>query len=224
MRRWSLIILACLCTAARLFAAEAVEDLEVRHFEVFADDRPIGSHSLQIWKQNDRTTVVMKSNVALKVLLIRYSHMFDGQEVWDGSSLIAAEATTNANGKKFHLRLKGNGDKVLLQCQDRVVKADAPQMTTAYSRLPPGIRHEQKVRLLDLDDGELATTIWRFAGNDELIVADRRVPCGKWEVTGELEAELWFDAGGWLVRQKTVEQGHPAELRLTSILRERAKP
>jgi hypothetical protein len=224
MLRNGLIVTACLLAVTDSAGAASDGPVELREFDVRVDDHPVGVHHLRIRQQDGRTLVAMKSDVAVQVLLYRYSHVSDAQEVWSGASLLAVDAHTNANGKKSRLRLKRNADRALIQFQDRISKTEPPHQTTAYSRLPPGIQHEQTVRLLNLDDGELVKTTWHSVEDAKFRVADDMIECRKWVVKGGREAELWFDAAGWLVRQKTMEQGHPTELRLTSIQRERTVP
>ena len=47
--------------------------------------------------------------------------------------------------------------------------------------------------------------------------------CRHFKVTGSSPADLWFDEQDRLVRQKSVEEGHPIELRLRRIREQAAE-
>ncbi|MFO0917910.1 MAG: DUF6134 family protein [Planctomycetaceae bacterium] len=224
MLRWSVILLIGVGVGAFASAGEPADLVEIREYEVRADNRPVGRHTLKIHERNGRTLVTMNSSIAVNILLYHYSFMFDAREIWDGESLLSVEARTNANGKRSLLKLKRNDERALIQFQDQVTRTEPPEATNSFARMPPGMENHQAIRLLNLDDGTVAKTTWHAGENVKFRVDDRAVPCRKWVVEGDLQAELWFDDGGWLVRQKTNEQGHPTELRLISLAQEKTIP
>ena len=65
--------------------------------------------------------------------------------------------------------------------------------------------------------GSLDVLSHQLYGAKALTVADQRLTCSRWRITGGVEVELWFDSQGLLVRQVGMEDGHHTELRLVSI-------
>lgn len=205
------------------WTADKPEPAEVREFEILVDDKPVGTHVMRIRDQGDRFAVTLTSDVEVKVLFYRYRYHFHAKEQWDNNRLTSFHAVTNDNGKKVRVQWKRDSDNSVLLFQDRLAEIKPPHQTTSYSRLPPGAEETRQLRLLKLDDGEEIATTWKPAEESEWRVKDRAIRCRKWVVEGDVEAELWFDAAGWLVRQQTVERGHRSELRLTSLERAPAK-
>ena len=71
-------------------------------FDVWLDDRPIGSHSFEMTGNGDETRVVSLANYEVKVLFVKvyeYSHRAD--EVWRGDCLVGLASETDDNGKPF---------------------------------------------------------------------------------------------------------------------------
>jgi hypothetical protein len=200
------------------------EPTETREFDVLVDDRPVGIHVMRIREDGQQAVVAMRSDVEVRVLLYRYVYVFDSQETWDGHRLVSFHSLTSDNGKKIRVQLKRDANHSLVQFQDHKTKIEPPHQTTAYSRLPPGVEKPRTLRLLNLDDGESVSVTWSPGEEVKLQVADRSIPCRKWIVNGAVNAELWFDRAGWLVRQRTLERGHRSELRLTSIRQGRIAP
>jgi hypothetical protein len=205
------------------WTADKPEPAEIREFEILVDDKPVGTHIMRIRDQGDRSAVTLTSDVEVKVLFYRYRYHFHAREQWDNNRLTSFHALTNDNGKKVRVQWKRDSDNSVLLVQDRLAEIKPPHQTTSYSRLPSGADETRQLRLLKLDDGEEIATTWTPAEESEWRIGDRAIRCRKWVVEGDVEAELWFDAAGWLVRQQTVERGHQSELRLTSIELETAK-
>lgn len=221
--RWLLIgVVVFFLTPVR--AGDEFEPTETREFEVLADGRPVGVHVMRIREEGPQATVVMKSDVQVKVLLYRYIYVFDSKETWDGERLMSFDSMTSDNGKKTRVQLKRDTEHSLIQFRQQRDKIQHPHQTTAYSRLPPGIEETRTLRLLNLDDGVVVSTTWSPEEVEKIPLDDRSIRCRRWVVGDGLNAELWFDDSGWLVRQRTLERGHRSELRLTSIRREQVKP
>jgi hypothetical protein len=212
------------CVTTPSFGAERDVVAETREFDVLVDDKPVGVHTLRIRDNGERTVVEVKSDVTVRVLFYRYTYAFEGKETWDREQLVALEARTNDNGKRTRLQFKRNANRSVMKFQQQVAEIPPPHQTTSYTRLPADAANSRTIRLLNVDDGELASTTWTAAERGDFPLEEGPIRCRKWIVDGDVKAELWFDDAGWLVQQKSIEQGHRTELRLTAIRREQAKP
>ena len=54
---------------------------------------------------------------------------------------------------------------------------------------------------------------------EPLAIGRQQVTCSRYRLSGDLEADLWFDGQNRIVRQKTIEDGYPTEVRLTRVHR-----
>ena len=195
-------------------------DPEQRLFTVRVDGKPAGEYRMAIRTGDDGAEVMTGSAaVHVKHLLGQYRYSYEGTEVWKDGRLQLLDAVSDDDGKRatVHAAVEATGMRVVVNGQSRTARPDA--WTTTYWRLPPAGVRGPALALLDVDTGESLTARLEVVGPTRLMVAGRPLDCTRYRVTGQAQAELWYDAQGRLVRQETVEDGHKTVLELREVRR-----
>jgi hypothetical protein len=91
------------------------------------------------------------------------------------------------------------------------------QLTTNYWREPAAGVDARAITVLDADNGKLYDEKIEPLGQQELTIGGQRIVANAYRLKGKLDVELWFDNQGLLVRQVGNEDGHPTEVRLSSV-------
>ncbi len=78
--------------------------------------------------------------------------------------------------------------------------------------------------MLEPDTGTVRNVALNFVGLESVSIQGQQISCNHFRVSGEKAAELWFDRENRLVRQQTVEQGCPTEIRLVQMQRSATPP
>ncbi|HEX4149008.1 MAG TPA: DUF6134 family protein, partial [Pirellulales bacterium] len=138
-------------------------------------------------------------------------------ETWQQDRLLAVDNRAVDGGKNLSLRAQVLPQGSTVEVKDAPARA-APivMMSTNYWRLPPSTAG--KFSILESDNGKIYAVDLQRVGPDEIVVENQKLPCTRYRLSGDAEADLWFDARNRLVRQQTVEQGHATELRLTRLV------
>ena len=216
------------CWLGTLFILAVIEmgtaraaDTETRTFSVTIDKKPAGEYRLTIARQDDGTvTVDAQADVNVRFLLVKYSYLFRGKELWKDGRLVQLDSTCNDDGKNYTVaaRAEENGLRVRVNGQERLARADV--WVTTYWCLPNPNYRNQAVPLLDADTGKDIAARLRFVAQVQLSVAGQMQTCTHYQVTGGgLQVDLWYDAQERMVRQEAVEDGHRTVLQPTQIRR-----
>jgi hypothetical protein len=91
--------------------------------------------------------------------------------------------------------------------------------TSSYWRMPAPALRGVPLRLLDVDTGKTLAVRFDVLGTVRLAVAAQTIDCTQCRVSGQSQAELWYDAQRRLVRQVSVEDGHRTVLDLKEVRR-----
>lgn len=194
---------------------------ETRSYEVIAKDKPVGNITIRIDQTPNGSTVARTdTSVEASFLLIKYHYEFHDQEVWNGDQLVQLQSSTNDNGRPTTVAVTGSPSDSNIQVQGQASRVGPPlKMTENYWRLPSTAAITGNFYLLEPDTGILRNASLKFVGLESLNVQGQQIACNHFRVSGDAAAELWFDGENRLVRQQTVEQGYPTELRLVQIRR-----
>lgn len=192
--------------------------IETREFEVRVDNRVAGTHSLVIKSDGDRRTVKIQTDVKVDVIVYAYVFKLRGTEIWRDGQLEETDIRCEDGGKKrsFSLKTEGTIQQVVFNGKS-VPKASNVAMTTTYWKLPPTSLRQKSLPIVDVDTGAIGDATLQLVGPDTVAAGDRNFTCQHFKIDGPSPAELWFDEQGHLVRQKSVESGHPMELKLKQI-------
>jgi hypothetical protein len=176
---------------------------EQRDFIIYVDGDQAGSYSMSITQRDDGSqTMSSVANVRVKYLggLKVYRYSYQGTETWKGGRLVHFNSTSNDDGKEFTVLAVpgGNGLRIRVNSRERVVRPDI-WLTTYWHLVDPRFRNGG-VPLVDADTRELQN-------------------CTHYRVSGDTQAELWYDSQERLIRLRSWSDGHRYELVLSRIRR-----
>jgi hypothetical protein len=196
-------LLALLIVPARADNPAATTKIH-RVFDIVRGNDKIGTDTIDIERQNDTTTVKIKTDVSVKVMFIeayRYEHSCN--EVWKNGQLIAFKSQTNDNGTKHSVDVTAQPDKLSMQADGKYVelpKATAPESLwdkdaiNRFDAFDPDTGKRMSIKVTDL--GTEPLTIHGVSHQaHHYKVADT--------LTGEFARDLWYD-GDVLVRTKII--------------------
>jgi hypothetical protein len=191
---------------------------EQRVFTVLVDGRPAGEYRLTVGADADGTeTMTGVAAVRVRHVLGQYRYSYQGSEVWKDGRLVRLDAATDDDGKKCDVRAAAEAAGLRVEANGQARLAPLDSWPTTYWRLPPTERRGRPLTLLDVDTGQSLAARLDAVGPARLTVAGRPLDCTRYRVTGQAQAELWFDAQDRLVRQETIEDGHKTVLELRDV-------
>jgi hypothetical protein len=191
---------------------------EVREFDIFVKGKPAGRSTIRIRTASDgRITANTEAKVSLSFVVYTYRYEYHGSETWHNGRLLETQSQAVDDGKRLGVRatVDGQGSRIALVGQP-VQQGPILWMTTSYWHLPR-IEPSAALTILDADTGRQLVSRLERVATETFPLAGGRAPCTHYRLIGDANAELWFDASDRLVRQKTVEDGYPTELRLARL-------
>lgn len=192
---------------------------EVREFEVFIKDKPAGKSTMRITDAADGAIqVATEVKVELNYLVYVYRYDYHGRETWRGGRLVSAENRATDDGQQFAARLQAGARGARIESNGQVRTVPTVDLSTNYW-CGPDLARGAEFSVMNADRGTLHAVRVERIGAERVVVGGRPIACTHLRISGETEADLWVDRGNRLVRQKTVEDGYPTELRLARITR-----
>lgn len=189
---------------------------EVREFEILVKDKPAGTSTVRISDADGTTRVATDVSVKLNYLVYVYRYEFHGEETWRGERLISADNRATDDGRNFSARVTIDRNGALIEADGRTSRVASVDMTTNYWRAPD-LAGGTCFSLMNADRGTMHNVTIQCAGHEKVVVDRQEIECTRYRVGGEVEADLWFDRQGRVVRQKSVEDGYPTEVVLRRI-------
>jgi hypothetical protein len=156
----------------------------------------IGSHSVSFSRNGGDLVVDVAINIEVKFLFIAvHSLVAERRETWRDGRFVGYKSHTDENSDLFDVSARAEGDKLIIEGPDGKVEADGSVFPT-HPWNPEVVNGAVQ---MDTKTGALLNVSVAPAGNEAIDVAGKPVQTSKYEVTGDLERELWFDAdGNWI--------------------------
>jgi hypothetical protein len=194
---------------------------ETRDFTVTIDRKPAGKFSMTIARQDDGTvSVAVAANVRVSYLVYKYHYSYQGTEVWKNGRLLSLNSNSYDNGKSYLVAVTGESDALRVRVNGTEHKSRPDAWTTTYWHSPDPRFRNQKVPLLDADTGKDIISTLQFLGTDRIRVVGQDQDCSHYRIVGGgLQVELWYDPQERLVRETSIEDGHPTIMDLAQIRR-----
>jgi hypothetical protein len=195
-------------------------EVEVRDFTVSVDGKRAGDAHMNLNRQDDgTTTVAWDTDISVTIFVVTYKYSYRGQEVWKDGRLQRLESTCNDDGKRYVVaaNVEGKDLRVRVNGQERLTRGDV--WLTSYWQQPDAKLVNQVVPLLDADTGRDLDARLQFLGTEQRGVAGQAVSVNHYRLTGKVQADLWYDPSGRLVREEWLEQGHRTVLELSRLHR-----
>jgi hypothetical protein len=212
-------LLAAWAVLAPAWAVQAA-DIETRDFTVLVDGKRAGEAHMTIHHKDDGVTVfTCDTDVKVRVLFVTYTYSYRGREVWKNGRLQTFASATNDDGKRYQVTANAQEDglHVTVNGRERVVSADV-WLTSCWS-LPEAKRRDEAIPLLDADTGRDLECRIRKIGEVQIPVAGELQNVTRYQLTGKVLVDVWYDGTDRLVRQEWIEDGHRTALELVRIRR-----
>jgi hypothetical protein len=199
-RAYLLAVLLVLSAEARALDAPASYRYRIHH-QIFGD---IGEHRMAVARRGDAIVVEHTAELAVEILEFTAFHRRTRfREVWRDDRLIEFDGLIEDNGEPFPVSARAEGDRLVIDGSAGRIEAP-PGTTPSEPSLEFAIRREW---FFDSKTGELLNATVTPAGREPLKLGDRVVDAIKYEVTGDLEQQVWFDATGAWVQWRLWRQG-----------------
>ena len=210
-------VLLCLALSAALAQGASTER---RVFAVLVDGKPAGECRLVYTIGDDGSeTLSGAAAVRVKRVLGSYHYNYEGTEVWKANRLEKMSCSSDDDGKKCTLQAAAEQSGLRVTVNGKTFLTRASAWPTSYWRLPAPQLLNQALPLLEADTGKVLNGRLDAGGTVTLNAARLAIPCTFYRVTGQAQADLWFDAQGRLVREVTIEDGHRTVIELKELSR-----
>ncbi|HVO03107.1 MAG TPA: DUF6134 family protein [Candidatus Cybelea sp.] len=196
---------ALISTAGFAAAAPAEGDWPGRAgryvFDITRDGSAIGTQSIDVAQDGDKTIAVTESTVAVKMLGVTVYRMHQViTETYQGQKLVALVAETKDPDGLRTVQLARDGDHWSGLLGKKAVAFDcdclASTMWQAASIAGP--------QIIEASQGKLQTITVEDRGSETLDLPEGRVLAHHLSVKGGIEREVWYDAAGNLVAAQQV--------------------
>ena len=115
--------------------------------------------------------------------------------------------STNDDGKKHWLRLRANGNTISGSNEKGNIRLSQALTTDNYWNISEFYRHNNRLCLLDLQDGILRySTIVRMS-DDMLALKGRMLRCVHLKLVPE-KKQIWLTPSGIIIKREEIEEGN----------------
>lgn len=199
-----LLLISSIALAAAL-PVSAADSAEQWHFEVFIDDKAVGSHTFSVQEEGDTRTVESMADFKYRLLFLTlYNYEHDNREVWDGPCLQRIESSTNANGKRYSVEGWQREDAFVVDSGKG--REDLPECIMTFAYWNPDFL--QQSRLLNTQNGEFLKVSVSEPVTETVQVKGTDTPVQSYRLAaGELELDLWYTADQQWVGLQTEAKG-----------------
>jgi Family of unknown function (DUF6134) len=171
------------------------------HHQIFGD---IGEHRMTLARAGDAIVVEHTAELAVDILgLTAFHRRTRFREVWQSDRLIEFEGLVVDNGEPFPVSARAEGDRL-------VVEGSAGRTLAPAATAPSEPSIERAIRrdwFFDSKTGALLNATVTPASREPLKIGDEVVEATKYEIAGELDQHVWFDAAGAWVQWRLWRQG-----------------
>jgi Family of unknown function (DUF6134) len=193
-------ILLVLSAEARALDAPASYRYRIHH-QIFGD---IGEHRMTLARAGDAIVVEHTAELAVDILgLTAFHRRTRFREVWQSDRLIEFEGLVVDNGEPFPVSARAEGDRL-------VVEGSAGRTLAPAATAPSEPSIERAIRrdwFFDSKTGALLNATVTPASRELLKIGDEVVEATRYEIAGELDQHVWFDAAGAWVQWRLWRQG-----------------
>jgi hypothetical protein len=184
-----------------------------RNFTVLRDGNQIGTHSITMSQNGDEKIVDVEVALAVKIAFItvfRLEHR--NRETWRAGRLLKIDTKTNDNGKDFKVDGNANATGFDLVVNGERTAIPKPIIPTSYWN-PATVDQDL---LLNSVNGKLLKVGIKPTLSESVKTWTGPVSADKYEMRGDLDIDLWYDAGKHIVRLAFESKGSVIAYDLTS--------
>lgn len=192
--------------AAVILGLGGVARAESFAFTIFKESDPIGHDTYTITTDGDEKTVHVETKTDVKVLFVSYYYRHSRTEVWKGTTLESFVSDTDDDGTRHHVEAYQDGGKL-------VATVDGAHKTLPANAIPFTLWTRDMMTpttpLFDIAD--LAPLKLQFIdkGNASLSLAGRTVAVRHYQISGDLQWDMWYAPDGTLLKTAFKRMGYP---------------
>ena len=177
------------------------------NFEVYLDDKKVGTHLFEIMDAADQRQVQSTANFNVKFLFFnayRYEHT--NTESWNDNCLARFDAWTNVNGDPVAVSGASAESGFIVEKSDSSELLPDCVMSFAYWN-PEFLKQE---RLLNPQTGEYLDVNIELMGTDALEVRGETVDAQRYKVTAKgIDLLVWYaNDSEWVALESVAKSGH----------------
>ncbi len=177
------------------------------NFDVYLNDKKVGTHMFEVVGAGDQTRVQSVANFKVKVFFVAaYSYQHTNTERWADDCLLEFNASTRVNGKLTEVSGASTGDGFAVRKQS--ASEVLPQCVMSFAYWNPEFLKQK--RLLNPQTGEFLDVEVELMGADPLQVRGRQVLASRYKVSARgLDLMVWYSPDNeWLGLQSVARGEH----------------
>jgi len=200
------MLLSAVCqTAGSTPAREPGSGVELRQFDIYREDKPIGTHTVSRIRQDNLVVVEARTRISIRLLGFEvYRFHYDAHEIWDEAGLLQLVAGVDDDGEQVRLEGRRQGDRFVWSDGETERSLEMPVYPTNHWNI--AVLGQESV--LNTLTGEINSVTIHNEGEETLQLADSSLPATRYRYDGQLRLLSWYDrAGRWLAMSFTAGDG-----------------
>lgn len=211
LRRFVLLAALLMLAAPAPTAASMQMETGTAEYVVKRNGNPIGT--LKIDFKRDGKSLVATSDYSIKVKLmaiVLYRYDKRMVERYEDGRLVAYETDIDDNGTKSQVRVRRDGEALSIVHPKGSLTAPLGMFPSTY--WPP--RTIDQTQMIDSSEGVLLNVKTVEVAAEELAIDGRTIGAKRYEMSGDAERQLWYDAktGAWLKMKLEGSDGSTIEI------------
>ena len=185
----------CMIVLAPVAATAADEGVtEVREYDIFRNGREIGSHIVTINRENDRTTVNVKTDIKIKIAFItvfRFEH--ERTETWFQGRLMRVISETYDDGRTYSITAEATDTGYSRTVNGRIDVFDGDMGLVSFWDRDTILSGNRFISPVVDETYDLSFSSPTFG---KLQIRDRSYDAERYTMSGDLEYEMWYSPEG----------------------------
>ncbi|MCC2662325.1 MAG: hypothetical protein K0S35_247 [Geminicoccaceae bacterium] len=179
-------------------------------FKVSRDGAPIGAHRVTF--RHDGGRVEIEAAMELKVSfamvpVFRFRHQ--RHEIWQDGKPVLIDAWTDDDGREYRITVRAHGEGFVRTVNDRVEKLDSSTRILALWNQatvtsPPG-------SFASVIEDKTVDVGFHYLGKERMAIEGRELAVDHYQMVGEEERDIWYDADGQVARVTFLRDGATIE-------------
>ena len=165
-------------------------------FAFLRDGVQIGTHLFTFRREGGQVMVDNKVDVAVKFAFFTlYRYHRKSREIWQDGNVVGYHSTTDDDGDLIEVNVHKNSHNLIVDGADGRRSVPLGTMVSGYwSADTVG-----QTLLIDSAIGRIVKVRTKSQGKDVVSIDGRDVTAHYYQMTGDLDRELWYDAAGFLL-------------------------
>ena len=176
------------------------------HYTITMNGKPVGSSEVSVEPEREGgVTLRSRTRIDIKSLLFSYHYAATARETWSGDRLVSGEAESVEDGEISRTRITRAADTIVVITDQGERHLTGNLASTSFWNLPR--LPDATLTFLDVESGADFRAQARFVKETEIAINGSAIPCRLWQLSAEVNTQLWFDHDDVLLRVEYEEQG-----------------